>query len=383
MQIKWPVLLLMLLGCTSAPTESDAWAGTYVEENINLILTIEPAKNKSYKGTFTINGYQYAVDCKEENGALTGKYADQNELVPFELKAAGSEWNLLIGEEILTLKKEINETSSTVGFMEKKGEGHSPDQEKKRITNQEEGYSFLVPDGWTVTEENGTYKLSNNGVTAELTVSSHYSSNIEEIMNESTETIRNDETNTVLKPTVKRYGENGVQITMTGRAGGKPISIEVISLVASGGGGPVYAVSTYEGNAADYLGLLEALAKSTRFFTVKESGIASSWKKKLEDKELVYLKTEGGGSTKIRLTLNADGSFIYVYESSYLSGGSSTLSYADQDKDWGKWKISSRGNRAVLIINSQQSGETSELEIEEGQSGGEVYLDSKRYFIRN
>lgn len=97
----------------------------------------------------------------------------------------------------------------------------------------------------------------------------------------------------------------------------------------------------------------------------------------------MYLKTEGGGSTKIRLLPYEDGNYEYFKESSYISGGSSTLSYADQDKDNGKWKMVARDANAVLITTSTQTGETSESTLEAGQNNGEVYLNVNRYFVRD
>lgn len=128
------------------------------------------------------------------------------------------------------------------------------------------------------------YKLSKPGKEVDLGLSPHYEKSAASILGQPLETMRSDETNTVLRPSAKGFGENGVNITMTGRAEGNPISIEIISIVAPGGVGPSYAATVFNGNVKDYLPLLEHMANSTKSVAVKESGKTSTWRNKVSEK---------------------------------------------------------------------------------------------------
>lgn len=106
------------------------------------------------------------------------------------------------------------------------------------------------------------------------------------------------------------------------------------------------------------------------------------WQKRLNDRQLLFLNTEGGGSTKITLNLYANGSYSYQSSSSYSSGGYADFSYADQNADNGKWTVVAKGNGAALQLSSSKSGHKTDYALQSGASDGQVLLNGRKYFLR-
>jgi hypothetical protein len=96
----------------------------------------------------------------------------------------------------------------------------------------------------------------------------------------------------------------------------------------------------------------------------------------------LYLHTSGGGSTRITLNLFENGQFDFANNSSYMSGGSSVLSYAGKNSNSGTWKIQSRNNQTVLVLFGGDRSAT-EYILTSRPENGEINLNDRRYFIRS
>lgn len=107
-----------------------------------------------------------------------------------------------------------------------------------------------------------------------------------------------------------------------------------------------------------------------------------SWTQRLNGRQLLYLQTRGGTSTKAFLNLFANGRFHFETSTSHTSGGFGEFSYADESKDDGTWKIIDRGGTTLLVTVSSKNGQTSEMRLQPGQSATQVLLDGRRFFIR-
>lgn len=108
----------------------------------------------------------------------------------------------------------------------------------------------------------------------------------------------------------------------------------------------------------------------------------AGWTQRLAGRQLLFLQTGGGGTSKATLDLYANGRFRFASSSSYSSGGFSEFSYADQDSDDGTWKVVDRGGMTVLVTVSSKGGKTAEMRVQPGQTATQVLLNGKRFFIR-
>lgn len=106
------------------------------------------------------------------------------------------------------------------------------------------------------------------------------------------------------------------------------------------------------------------------------------WTQKLRGRQLLFLETVGGGTSKAVINLYANGQFSYESSSSYASGGSADFSYADQDKDSGTWRIEERQGVVFLVTISSRNGQRSETRLQPGATATQLLLNGKRFFIR-
>lgn len=111
--------------------------------------------------------------------------------------------------------------------------------------------------------------------------------------------------------------------------------------------------------------------------------VNGNWTQRLNGRQLLYLQTGGGTSTKAFLNLFANGRFHFETSTSHTSGGFGEFSYADESKDDGTWKIIDRGGTTLLVTLSSKNGQTSEMRLQSGQTATQVLLDGRRFFIRN
>lgn len=114
----------------------------------------------------------------------------------------------------------------------------------------------------------------------------------------------------------------------------------------------------------------------------KAGTLSMQWTRKLGGRQLLFLETSGGGTSKMTLDLLADGQFRFASSSSYASGGYGDFSYAGQDKDFGTWQIVEEQGGPVLLTRSKKNGQASRTPIRQGATEGQVLLNGKRFFIR-
>ena len=108
----------------------------------------------------------------------------------------------------------------------------------------------------------------------------------------------------------------------------------------------------------------------------------AAWTQRLKGRQLLFLETLNGGTSKIVLNLFADGRYDFETSSSYASGGYGDFSYADRKNDMGSWRIVERDGMVILTTLSSKEGKKSEMRIQPGASAGQVLLNGKRFFIR-
>lgn len=376
-----------------AQVKQDKWTGNYQNKESGLELKITGKTDGFYIGEFVLGQQRFPAQGIPLLGVFTGEYLYEGTTFNFTLTASGNQWILTVdGTSVAVEKRALSEANTVIPEAKSNNTSTAiepvPAQHAtkpstgKRMTDSYAGYSFAVPGGWQCTEVQGSFKLTKTGENVELAVSPHYTVSVQQALAEGSKPITDEASQTHLVPSTKPYGNNGIQITLTGQAQGKPLAIETISLMSPhGSGGVSIAAVALSGTASAYIPVLEAIAASVTFSAPKQHPQAAAWQQKLMGKKLLYLKTEGGGTTKSAITLYQDGTYYYSYQSSYMSGGFSDFSYADSNKDRGHWKIISRGNEILLIGVSSEKGETTEFILQRGQKDNEVMLGNRRYFI--
>ena len=373
--------------------KADKWTGIYLNRETGLELMIRDKKEGYYEGEFRLGQQRFTIQGIPLIGVFTGEYDYQGQKYAFTLSSSGNNWVLTVDGTTVAVEKRSLEAAAVNPPVVDKNEVKQPEpaalntvtpSSGKRMSDPYAGYSFTVPDGWVCKASSGGYSLTKAGEKAELAVTPHYATSVQQAMAESNQPISDAENQVFLTPVTKSYGNNGIQISINGQAQGKPLSTETISLISRhGNGGVSFSAVSVSGPVVAYLPVLKSMAASVSFSIPKVHPQAAAWKQKLTGKKLLYLKTEGGGSTKITIDLFTDGTYAYAYQSSYSSGGYADFSYADADKDRGEWKIVSRGNEIILLGHSTEKGSYTEFILAPGQNNSEVMLGNRRYFIQS
>jgi hypothetical protein len=108
----------------------------------------------------------------------------------------------------------------------------------------------------------------------------------------------------------------------------------------------------------------------------------AEWKKELGGKKLSSAKTSGSLSDKTNIWFCPSGEYLMQKQfSGYSTGGGGTLSMADEDTEYGTWRVDS----GVLILEPQQggSGEVSRYDLSQGMDSNVVELGGRGYLVES
>jgi hypothetical protein len=123
------------------------------------------------------------------------------------------------------------------------------------------------------------------------------------------------------------------------------------------------------------------LALSLLVFAALGCGALKSdtdWKRELDGKKLSMAKTSGSISDKVEIWFCASGEYARRTQfSGFSTGGSGTLSMADEDVEVGRWRVES----GVLILQPE-NGETGQYEIS-ADSSDVISLNGTGYLVES
>lgn len=376
--------------------ETDHYVGTFSSAETGLSLSC--AKTGSgYEGYLALDGKKYPFTGVKFLGMVSGTYAYEGQEVAFTLAR-------IMGIYYVTSDGVSIEVART---SEKPGAAVAAAKPKPPVNSQQPApvtpatappasvaaangasfsdpygsYTFRAPAGWAAKAEGGGFTLSKTGSAIGLAVTPHAYNSVAEIRNEVFD-IQDDESQTYLKASVQTYGSNGLLVRYAGSSQGKKVVIETVSLVSPHGGGVNVTGSGEAGQfTATITQTIQSVAAGVTFTKAPVSAAGEQWRQRLMGKELLFLQTEGGGSTKISIHLCRNGSFTFYSNDSYTSGGFSDFSYAGQDNGSGSWRIVSKSGQPVLMLTFK-NGSVNEYTLTTRSASNEVGLNGRRYFVQ-
>ena len=252
-------------------------------------------------------------------------------------------------------------------------------QSNRKITFQELGLSFTVPSGWSGGIKNDLYILGHSSIPGLMILSENKSRSAEQLKTLARKGISSEGIELSPKGEFKLKGTNHVEGFYEGIFNGSKVRVFSIGLINRLGSGVNIFILTEKGKFGDsHIREAKKLARSVRFFRVKDSRMTTFWKQRIVGRQLKYLRTRGGSSGQSQTTiikLFADGS-CYFYSSSValISGASKT----ERGDERGKYKIYSLGNRSFLELDF--GVRTLEYELSLSQQN-KTLLDGNRYAV--
>ena len=383
--------------------QNNSFNGTFLNEEIGLTLLLNGADG-NYTGQFKLQEQSFAVTAQQQtDNSISGAYPYYGNQVAIQvLKAQGSYTLITEGVTIpLTFLPAQSDKGSSGAITAANLNGNlsmsaqreslptASKNSKEKATGTSfgdayTGYQFNIPKEWIGKEvEGGSYLIGHNTKPGFILVMPNQYTSLSQMHQESVQGIQ--ETGIQLMPTgeIQKYGNNGLLANYSGTIESQMVTAHAIGLISPHGNGLTILIAVrkdlYE---STYLPILQSIANTVTFSKPKVSPVAEQWRNRIKGKRLLYMKTANGFSDKITIDLCSNGQFGYGSNSSGMSTGASTLTYAGQDAGQGTWTITNRGQTAMLIL-TYHDGEVGEYELSNRETNGQINLNGRRYFIQN
>jgi hypothetical protein len=371
--------------------QEDHYPGTYTGAEGQVGIALAKNTDGTYQGYLEVQGQRYNFSgAAKMLGMVNGNYNYQGNEVAFSVSR-------LLGIYYLTsegISIELQKTANTANLKATQATNQVPVANTSSVSIQapsvsgnkyndvHAGYSFTVPSGWSRRESDGGHALSSPDQQKNIGIAPHFYRTLAEVKAD-VKDANDPSSNTFLKASTQTYGQNGLLIRFEGKAQGKDVIIETVTLVSPNGGGvSVVSAGLKAAYSAENSNLIKSIANSVSFSKPQSSPLADQWKQKVNGKRLEYFYTNNGMSDNWKFDLATDGSFVYSSNNSYISSGyGDTFSYAGRDSNAGRWSIVSKGNTPYLVLR-YNNGSVKEYSMGAGNYNNEVMLNGKRYFIR-
>lgn len=248
-------------------------------------------------------------------------------------------------------------------------------QLKKRLSDQNAGYSFLPPAGFETKQSDEGFALVDTAQTLILVVKAHNYSNFQQFAGEAD--LEKDGFTLIGK--IQTLGEqNKVFRASKQTAQGALIADTFVTFSPYGGGVLIVALAEQKYAEKGFQKGLEITETITFSKPVPAPG-NSRIESLFRGKHLLYFYTASGFSERTDIFLCRSGSFIYRINSSSLSANGSGALGANSD---GKWKIFGDGANAELILQFN-NGTTRRYSVSARQASNEINLNGKRFFVQD
>jgi hypothetical protein len=380
------VWLCLLFGGAAqwALAQSDPLAGTF--HNAQLRLQVQIAKQPiGYSVGLEVAGQAYAGSGFRVGNLLSGGYQYQGQEVPFQVYPSGNQLVFASeGQEVPLASGPLPRPQPAElpgALLPAAGGDNAHDRPAPaavgRRENSPQGFSFVVPSGWTCARQpNGSYLCSRGRNQEEfLGLDMHGYHDRDVFMRETRASV--GENIRLLAP-LAYYGQNGVSSVMGLSQNGQQANVAAVAIFSPYGGGvQVNAGNLNRAYRDEYLALAQSVASSIVFSRPTATTLTNQWQQRLNGKRLMFLQTGNGSSDKVTYDLCSQGTFVFGSNTSYLSGGFSAIG---TDEDRGTWRLVQRGNVAYLLLQSPKSG-ARELELRARNAANEVSLGGQRYFL--
>lgn len=389
-----------------------------------LCINLGISQNNSFNGTFSNLEVGLTINLKENNGKflgelqfqgttfpITAQLQDPNNLVgtypyfgtdvPVQITKNGENYALIsegitvhmtfsktraINNQSLTQKYSSEEikTTNPRNIVNNSNVNRKTDKKAsgKTFMDVSTGYQFNIPKDWiSQKNQDGSYLIGHNTKPGFIIVIPHNYTSVQQIYQETIGGIQDEGIQLTPSKDLTLYGNNGLIGDFNGFIQGQAVKANAISLVSEHGGGLSILIAVRNDlYQTEYLTIVQSIANSVTFSKPKTSPIAQQWTTRLRGKKLQYLKTANGFSDKIIIDLCRSGQFGYNNNSSGMSGGTTTLTYAGQNQGQGTWKIITRGQQPLLILRFN-NGEVYEYNLTNRDSNGQINLNGRRYFV--
>ncbi len=277
-----------------------------------------------------------------------------------------------------------NEATTMQGNNTEKVSPSGSTSKGPKVTDKQNGYSYNAPAGWTeTTDGNGGYVYIKGSDQQHLLIlSSHQYTSVQQVLQEAAKPQQVEQISIEPVGQARRYGDNGVFASYRGNTQGQSIHFQTITLVSPHGGGILLACLTVGPHpSSELLEVSKSVANSVSFSKPTVSGLAAEWTGALRGRQLLYMKTGNGLSTKTSYDLCADGSFVYINSQHYNSSNfTDNFNANTADNGNGTWKVMGQGQQVTLVF-SFSDGSIRQFALT--NEDDKIFLNGTKYFLEN
>jgi len=223
------------------------------------------------------------------------------------------------------------------------------------INQEEEGYSFKIPDDWKYQLlDGGIHMMGHLSTPGFIIVMSHEVNDLATLKQIAlSEGLQDDGVHLQVVNGVLPFRKNGMQASLEGYMNYEQIKVHSISLISPNGGGfIILSGTTTEKYNPQYAQLTESVAQSVKFSKPKMSSDSQKWFNKLNGNKLTYYNTSNYTSNTTTIYLYTNQTFYY---SNNFTGSSRDVygdfSMAGNNKDAGTWKVKNDGSTSYLVLH--------------------------------
>ena len=373
----------------------DNFSGAFINRETNLLFKVS-RHDSNYSCIISFQDQTFHFNAGVILGILSGQYEYQGKQVAVTFTKVLNNYFLISEGYTIPMERDdsitIPKSTSTVT---------SPDGTKKlndsawplssdkitpasgtTITDPYGRYQLKIPIDWKLEGSQSYLNFKKDGTNAVLTIYPHLLSDIASAMRD-LKNLYDPDAGTDLKVYPVKLAKDRYIVRMNGKVDDKSTFVEYACLFSPHGGGLFINFNLMEDdyqNAFD--GLVQSVMATVTFLNPVMTPEAIHWQKKLTGKKLLYLNTDRYGTMRTDLDLFDDGTYSYVNESSRLSTGYTTLSYAGRTTHSGKWNIQMKSGKPVLWL-CEERAEFYEYPISgSSNSENEIYLGARKFFIQ-
>ena len=400
LKLRFGILLsIASLAFIYTPTtaqSSDYFTGSYINQETGLRFKITP-KDESYTCTLTLQNKTYQFQAAITLGILNGEYQVQGNSIAVSFTRLFNKY-MLISEGYTIPMEKINTDELENKNISPAGlEGSATTESDKNWLLTEDqvkpaggmslkdpygNYQLQIPINWKVESSDPYPTLKHAGKPATITIIPHLFSSIDMVMS-GLKDITDPDSNSELKIDAVKLKSDRFIARMFGRIKGQPTYIEYACIFSPFGGGIFINLNLEQETwNPEIRGLVQSMLATVSFFKPTTNSVIDAMHKRLNGRKLIFLKTDSYSTQRTDLDLSNDGTYQYKNETSRLSTGLSTLSYADKTTHQGKWKINLKGPQPVLLLCTENA-EVYEYEIQSaGDSETSILVGGRKFYIQ-
>lgn len=391
-------VLCTALVCIYTPSiaqEADYFSGTYLNQETGLKFKVTQ-KEQAYTCTLSLQDKTYEFQATTILGILSGAYQVQGNSIPVTFTRLMNKF-MLISEGYTIPMERVNTENQETATTDKAvpSDTNNAQQDKSWLMPEDKvipasgiilrdpygNYQLQLPKNWKLQSSDSYITLKKEGSSATINIYPHLFKSTDEAMADIKD-ISDRDSDTNLNVEAIKTKNDRYLVRMKGLMKGQPTYIEYACIFSPYGGGIFINLNLEQETwSAETHGLIQSILATVDFIKPQPNPILESIQKRLSGKKLLYLKTDSYSTQRTDLDLFNDGSYAYKNETSMMSTGYSTLSYAGNLSHSGRWKIAMKDNKPTLLL-CEEYAEFYEYPIQAVDSETSISLGGKKFFVQ-